>query len=354
MGSLYQRGEIFWTKLYVGGGKYLRESTDTTDRREAEKVLAKREGAIESGAAPIARPDKVKYADLRADLITHYEVTGEREAKEYGKRLLHLDPFFAHHRAVAIDGAAITRYSKARLGEGAAAGTINRELGVLGKMLALAVRNRKLAAKPHVQKLEESAPRAGFVDRDMFERIAKHLAPDLQLVVRIAFTYGWRVGSEVLTLQWDQVNIAEKTLRLNPGATKNGEGRVVILTDELAVLFAEQRARVKAALGKVTACVFPVLPGPQARQKLIGTQRQGFARAWKSAVAAAGVPDLLAHDLRRSAVRELLAAGVAQTVAMKVTGHKTAAVFARYAIVDEATLTDATNKIQARSIAGGR
>src|SRR5207247_1697946 len=149
----------------------------------------------------------------------------------------------------------------------------------------------------------------------------------------------------------DQVSLDERTLRLNPGATKNGEGRVVILTDELTVLLAEQRARVTAlakSLGRAMPCVFPVLPGPQARKKLIGQQRQGFARAWAAATAAAGVPGLLVHDLRRSAVRELIAANVPQHIAMKVTGHKTVAVFQRYAIVSEAEQVDVAQRLQAR------
>ena len=359
MGSLYQpklksgeKSSTWWLKVYVGRedgrDRYVRESTGTDDRRLAEKALAKREGAIEGGQAVVVRADKIRYEDIRADLITHYEVTGEREAKEYTKRLLHLDPFFARTRVVAVDGASITRYAQQRQQEGAAGGTINRELGVLGKMLALAVRNRKLVVKPHVQKVAEADARSGFVDRDTFERIAKHLSPDLQLVVRIGFTYGWRVDSEVLTLAWDQVSVEERTLRLLPGSTKNGEGRMVKLTDELAVLFAEQRARIVAALGRLTPFVFPVLPGPQARTKLIGTRRQGFARAWETATDAAGVPELLVHDLRRSAVRELIAAGVPQHIAMKVTGHKTVAVFQRYAIVSEAEQVDVAQRLQAR------
>src|SRR2546428_8086079 len=160
MGSLYQpklkSGEkcgIWWLKVYVGreDGKdrYIRESTGTDDHTAAEKVLAKREVNLEGGQPVGVRQDRIRYDDIRADLITHYKVTGEREAKEYTKRLLHLDPFFARTRVVGIDGSAITRYAQHRQQEGAAGGTINRELGVLGKMLGLAVRNRKLMVKPH-------------------------------------------------------------------------------------------------------------------------------------------------------------------------------------------------------------
>ena len=54
---------------------------------------------------------------------------------------------------------------------------------------------------------------------------------------------------------------------------------------------------------------------------------------------AAGLPNLLIHDLRRSAVRNMEQAGVPRSVAMKLTGHKTESVYRRYAIVSPVTLS---------------
>ena len=72
-----------------------------------------------------------------------------------------------------------------------------------------------------------------------------------------------------------------------------------------------------------------------------------FGKAWKSACRAAGCPGRIPHDLRRTAVRNLVRAGVPQTVAMQLTGHKTDSVFRRYDIVSADDLRVAVERLNA-------
>lgn len=76
-----------------------------------------------------------------------------------------------------------------------------------------------------------------------------------------------------------------------------------------------------------------------------GRPMQKLRRSWKNACRAAGMPGRLVHDFRRTAVRNLIRAGVQQAIAMKITGHKTSSIFRRYLIVDEELLAQATGAV---------
>ena len=337
MGRIYQQtGSRFYFMDYRDAqGVRHRESTRSTDREAAGRVLKVREGKVADGQPILPRADQVKYDELAADLVTHYQTTGSRDETESGCRLARLRPFFTGRRAVDIRPALVTQYVAQRQAAKAANGTINRELAVLVRMLNLAYENDKLARVPKIRKLEEAPPRQGFFERDQFEAVCRHLPPDLRVAAAIGYTFGWRMQSEILTLERRHLDLAAGTVRLEPGTTKNGEGRLVHLTPDLAAMLREQLARVDTLgrqLGRIIPALFP-LTGP----KRGGQRRQDFRRAWASACKAAGVVRLR-HDLRRTAARDMEREAVPRGVAMKILGHKTEAMYRRYAIVSDADL----------------
>jgi integrase len=148
--------------------------------------------------------------------------------------------------------------------------------------------------------------------------------------------------SEVLSLEQRQLDLQAGTLTLDPGQTKNGEGRVVRLTPELKVLLTEV-GRVKALekeMKRIIPALFPHLSG-----RFTGHPRRDFRRAWATACRRAGCPGMLRPDLRRTAVRNMEQAAVPRSVAMKLTGHKTENVYRRYAIVSAADLEAAALRL---------
>jgi len=354
MGSVYQpllkngeRQATYKISYSVNGRKVI-ESTGVTSEAEAKRILKEREGRVATGQPILPRVDKVKYDEVRDDLCRYYSATGARELVEVGKRLSHLDKFFGGARVVAIDRSTLLRYIEARQAQGAANGTVNREVTLLGTMLRHAVAANKLVRLPDLRKikLKEATPRQGFFEPEQFEWVRKRLPEDLQVAVTIAYTFGWRMQSEVLALCLRHVDLEAGTLCLEPSMTKNGEGRVVYLTPELKTLLAAQIARVRALerkLGRVIPYLFP--HADEAAPQLLGTQRADFRKAWISACKGAGVPDRLRHDFRRTAARNLVRRGVPERVAMTITGHKTRSVFERYNIVSPADLQEAARKL---------
>lgn len=350
MGFLYRpklkgggRSRIWWCKYYVNG-RPIRESTGAEKEKEARNVLKDREGRAAAGQPVLPRVDRIRYAEIAADLRRYYQTTGKRRIKEAETRLRCLDKFFAGYRVVAISPSTITSYVEARQKQEAANATINRELATLRRMLRLAYKGGKLLRLPVFEMLKEPAPRQGFFERDQYEAVRRQLSPDLQVVAAIAYTFGWRTQSEVLTLERRHLDLEAGTLRLDPGMTKNDEGRIVYLTPELKALLAAQLARVEALqkrTGRIIPYLFPFLAGKVRR----GERRRDFRKTWITACDDAGVPGRLRHDFRRTAVRNMVNAGVPERVAMKVTGHRTRSVFDRYHIVSPADLQDVARRL---------
>jgi integrase len=211
----------------------------------------------------------------------------------------------------------------------------------------LAHENGKLLRLPVIRKLKEAAARSGFFERGQYLAVRHHLPADLQVAAAIAYTFGWRMQSEVLALERRQLDLeagAAGALTLDPGTTKNDEGRTVYLTPELKALLAAQLERVDALqrkLGRIVPHLFPRLNGKQRA----GHRRRDFRKAWATACKKAGVAGRLRHDFRRTAVRNMVNAGVPERVAMTATGHKTRSVFDRYHIVSPGDLQDVARKL---------
>lgn len=106
-----------------------------------------------------------------------------------------------------------------------------------------------------------------------------------------------RLG-EIRSLLWDQVNLLDRQVRLDPGTTKNDEPRIIPLTGELLEVLKVQMQRRNA---ECPDCPFAFFQ----RGRLVGN----FRKAWTKACQASGVAGLLFHDLCRTGVRNLVRAG---------------------------------------------
>ena len=336
-GSVRQ-SDVWWIRHRVNG-REKRESTGTNDIRKARALLKVREADAERGVPIAPKANRATFAELAADLRRDFEQNRKR-LDRLAARLGHLEPFFGHRRMADLIPADVEAYKAHRLAEvpAPAPGTINRELAVLAHAFTLGRRLGKLTVAFDVAGLRfaEAPARAGFFERDLHDAVVRALPDYAQPVAIAGYETGWRIN-ELLSREWRHLEAG--VLRLDPGETRNGDGRTFPLTGDLLAVLKAQRARVKALekqLERIVPHVFPYFSG-----RFRGQRVGDFGKAWATACKAAGAPGRIFHDYRRTAVRNLTRAAVPTDVAMKLTGHRTRDVFGRYNIVTEQDLQEA-------------
>ena len=381
-GSLLKRnGTDIWYAQYYRDGLQIRTSTKTPVKQEALGVLRRLMGDSERGLVSPGELKKISYGDLRAALIANYT---ERGNKSLGQRadgtesivgLPQLDKFFGYEEdtdaegklRVKNTGAPVTRlntdgarqFAKKRSEEGAGPAMINRSLALLRRMLRIAHEDNKIQVVPKIRLLKEPPARKGFLETAKFEELVKLLPAHLRPLILFLYWCGVRLG-EALSIQWDQVDLEARLIRLEEDQTKNSEPRFVPLPSVLVKMLQEIEAKEGA-----------VFDGTNLRVE------------WEKACAACGLGTrvlvegvrivrndrkqprhvkntwyryngLIVHDLRRSAIRNLINAGVPEKVAMQISGHKTRSVFDRYHIVSAGDVTAAMRRVESLTVASGK
>lgn len=159
-------------------------------------------------------------------------------------KLRHLDAHFGGWLARRITTKEVREYERARLDSGAARATVNDELSALRRMFNLA-REEEVVDKVSVIKTSDPKnARERFFEADDFEALMAELPEELVPVMRFRYLTGWRMRSEVLPLQWRNVDFDAGVVRLEPNTTKNREGREFPfdVLPELDQLLRERRA----------------------------------------------------------------------------------------------------------------
>jgi integrase len=344
VGSVYrQKGRTNYMIKYYRDGQAVIEATGTSDEKEARKTLHARETDIDRGVPLATGVGKIKFEKAAENLKAEYRLNGRRSVGDLHTTIdLHLQPVFGGRKMSSISAGDARKYADDKIAAGYKAATVNKHLAALIRMFTLAVKDGSLLQQPKISKLTLNNTRQGFFEREEFDRVLAAMPVAMRDPLEFAYFTGWRVQSEVLPLEWGR-NVDERggVIRLNAGETKNGEGRVFPYDalPELAQLLARLR-RDSDARQKRTEVICPWVFHDDGRPLTLecGWASHEFRRAWREAVTVAGCPARLPHDLRRTAVRNLVRAGVPEKTAMMLTGHKTRSVFDRYDIVNEADL----------------
>lgn len=373
MGSIYRpkyknaAGEVLesavWWLKYRANGRPVRESSGTTKETKARGMLRVKEGDAERGLPVTPKVNRKTVNDLLDDVLTDYRNKEHDTLKETeGRMTNHLRPFFGTWNAASVSDEQVRAYRSHRMAEDAALATINRELSALRRGYNL--NKRTVTVSPDFDLPAEKNARQGFFEREAFGAVRAALPAELRPLLTVAYITGWRAQSELLPMEWRQVDFPARVVRLEPGTTKNDEGREFAFTRDLEEALRVQRAysdRVEHDRAMVCRWVF------HRKGKRIRTWR----RRWLTALLTVGlahreahedgtpnprgtiIAHVVPHDFRRTAIRNLARAGVAEAVAMKMCGHETRSVFDRYNIVTGDDMRNAAAKLDAATAAAG-
>lgn len=358
-GSLLKLKHCRWwyCQFYDRNGRQQRVSSHTEVKQEALGVLRRLMADRDRGLAPITDLRKLHYGDLRQALIDNYVERGNKtleirtDGSETIKGLAQLDAFYGFSKdnpgtAVAqITTNTAREFVRQRQAEGVGNATINRSLACLRRMLRIAHEDGRLQNVPVIRLLKEPPARKGFLPLDKFQELAALLPGQLRPLIYFLYFCGCRLG-EALQIEWPQVDLGARLIRLEGEQTKNAEPRMIPLPSELVMLLSE----IEPKVGRVFCS-------------------QNLRTEWEKACAACGLgtletvkktrwayhrySGLIIHDLRRSAVRNLVNAGVPELVAMRISGHKTRSVFDRYHIVSTDDVSAAMRRLETAAASDG-
>ncbi len=360
-GAVYLRGEIYWIR-YSHRGKEKRESSYSADESFAWNFLDRRMKELwaeRQGLRAFAPKAEKVYVDLLLDTLEK-EYRREAMVKNGGRGLpafkSHLKPIreaFGNMRAVNVTKHHVDDYIDRRLEvDGKQPSTVNRETQLLGQAFTLGIKNNEIISAPPIRHLTEKNVRQGFFERAEFDAIVQALPEYLQDFAQYAYLSAWRCG-QAKSLTWSDVDRAAGVIQARGQNVKNGDPHRIVLEGELAAII-ERRWQAR---------VYQTPTGPAISNYVFhrdGKPIGDFRKAWATACKKIGlvkqkvdgkgrpvvtivdgkkeavmVHTRVFHDFRRSGVRNMVRAGVRETVAMSISGHKTRSVFDRYNITSE-------------------
>jgi integrase len=260
-------------------------------------------------------------------------------------RAKHLKAYFGECKAVQITPLMVDNFrirmkktKSDKTGKHFSGSTINKLVSLGRRIYYLAMDAGIVNHNPFARRgVFKEEPKGKYIPHDQFRKIQDNLVDYLKPVAITAYNTGMRRG-ELLNLKWERVNLFKGHIDLSPEDTKTEEPRIIYFSsnDELKDVFVEA---VKNRMPKQ----INVFAKPDGQP----VPKWYMERLFKKACQDAGVGPYRFHDLRHTFNTNMLKAGVSTKVIMKLTGHKTDAMFTRYTHLDEELGSNAMQKLVA-------
>jgi integrase len=333
--GVYYRGRVVWIRYSVNGREE-REPTEARTPREASRLRGERIAEHAHGERT-SYTRTLRVTDLLDAVVTDYELNGYSSlpsARGYSDAIRER---IGRLLAVEVTTDVVEREQRRWQRDGFTNATINRRCNILRRGFRLMVRAKKLHFVPYIPRLKEHSPRGRYIPPGDLARIREHLPEYLHDFLAFAYDDGIRKGQLARTLR-RHVDLERGVIAWPAEECKHDEPHVLPL-EAGGTLDIVQRLMA----GPPLWCPY-LFHGPRCApgrepSKLYGCIGD-FKKAWATAQEKAGFPvgrkhgGYVFHHTRNSATTNLVASGMSETDAMKVTGHKTAHVFRRYDIGD--------------------
>jgi len=322
--GIYKRGKTWWMSFSYDG-RQVRRSTETDDRKLAEKIYHKVMTEVAEGKwFERPRDEEKTFGELMEKYMDEHSVLKKRSTSRDTASLKHLLPFFNNYTltVLAQRPELINRYKVERLKSGAAPATLNRELALMKHAFSLAVREWQWVQDNPVKKTsmeKEKPPKDRWLTGDEEKSLLTVMPPWLRDVTLFAVDTGCRRG-EILSLPWKCVDLEKKVVTIF--GQKTGEWRGIPLTDRIHEMLLVRSTTMKVRPFQNDV----VFTNPLGMPLNIHELRWSFEEALKKAC----IEEFRFHDLRHTFATRLAQNGVDLFTIQKLLGHKSYATTQRY------------------------
>lgn len=303
-------------------------------KKVAERMLRDKEDEFfRSQHLGLPVPKDMSFCELMDWGLDQEVMLAKVSASDDKARVAYLKAHFGNCKATQVTPLMVDNFrvtmrkpGHSRSGRALSGTTVNKLVSLARRIYYLAMDDGIVASNPFARRGLFKEPAKGkYIPDEEFRRILSHLPDYLKPVAITAYYTGMRRG-EILNLTWDRVDLAKGIIYLEPEDTKTDEPRLIFFDSlpELKAVFvaAAQRRR--------------------RHQKLVFTKSEGSAvpkwymeRLIKKACLIEGAGPYRFHDLRHTFNTNMRKAGVDRETIMKLTGHKTLAMFLRYSHLDQ-------------------
>lgn len=319
--ALFRRGEIWWMS-FTYQGRQIRRSTETSDKRMAQRIFDKIKGEIAEGKWFERLPgEDYTFSDLMDKYLREYSVvnkTPKSHVRDQGMAK-HLSQRFKDVPLREISAKDIAEYKRTRRADGAAPRTINYELSLMSHAFNVAIREWEWLKENPVRNVAKEKVRNQFerwLTLDEETRLLNASPKWLKEIITFAIYTGFR-ESEILDLKWQQINFDRRTITISE--QKNGCIDTLPLNETVLQLLQE-----KEGFRGNEGYAFLSKSGTR-------IDNSHLLRAFRSAKKKAKIENLRFHDLRHTFATRLVQNGVDLFTVQKLGRWKTTSMVMRYA-----------------------